>query len=294
MEKLADADADRDDRSLSEVLREAIASKNVTLAWLRSRLADDGNPVSLATLSYWRSGQRHPEGAASHVALESLERILDLPTGELTGLIGPVTEPVYPDRTLDQQWADASRHLAAVGINRTGVIQLRSLHSTVDVDHHGDQRRLHHRMLVQSRIEGLTEFGIVIGGTGGARGQVEVVECHGARIERTLLSDDALRFVMAVTLEEPLALGERSVVEFTLALPPGFCDEPRHVVSCRTQFKEVVVWTRFDPDHVPSSCEEITVDGDHEVVTRRKLVGFSTHLQRRDFGPGAVGVRWAW
>ncbi|WP_404436575.1 hypothetical protein LG322_15120 [Microbacterium aerolatum] len=86
----------------SATLRAAIDARRVTLAWLRERLAASGNPVAAATLSYWRSGARRPEGAQSLAAVEQLETLLGLDTGTLLSQIGPnqrvgpIGTPQYP------------------------------------------------------------------------------------------------------------------------------------------------------------------------------------------------------
>ncbi|KQZ23070.1 hypothetical protein [Microbacterium sp. Root553] len=68
-------------------LRAAISERGITLARLRSQLIDDGNPVSMATLSYWRSGDRQPEGAQSLSVVDGIEDRLGLHRGHLGGLL---------------------------------------------------------------------------------------------------------------------------------------------------------------------------------------------------------------
>ena len=52
--------------------RDAINARGLTLARLHEQLRARGNSVSMATLSYWRSGARRPEGAQSMAALSDL------------------------------------------------------------------------------------------------------------------------------------------------------------------------------------------------------------------------------
>ena len=66
----------REPDGFSEALRAAIDARDVSLVWLRDRLADLGSPVSLTTLSYWRTGRRHPEGAGSLAAIAAIEELL--------------------------------------------------------------------------------------------------------------------------------------------------------------------------------------------------------------------------
>ena len=73
----------REPDGFAEALRAAIAARGVSLVWLRDRLAYRGSPVSLTTLSYWRSGDRHPEGAGSYAAIREIENLLGLPEDAL-------------------------------------------------------------------------------------------------------------------------------------------------------------------------------------------------------------------
>ena len=63
-------------RTFADAFADAIARRDVTLSALRTRLEDRGNPVSLATLSSWRSGTRTPDVQRSWAALSDLEDLL--------------------------------------------------------------------------------------------------------------------------------------------------------------------------------------------------------------------------
>src|SRR5690349_5044665 len=79
--------------------RAAVNGRGVTLSWLQQRLQARGNRVSMAALSYWRSGARRPEGAQSLAALADIEDLLCVDAGSLSGLLGPTnrTGPLGPN-----------------------------------------------------------------------------------------------------------------------------------------------------------------------------------------------------
>lgn len=146
--------------TFSEALHAAIRDHGVTLAWLRSRLVDSGNPVSTATLSYWRSGARTPEGVSSLAAVEEIERILGLPRGHLGSRIGPsprlgrVSEqvvPVVPD--IEDAYAQTEAALSAPPISSTRGISCQ-VQAYIGAD--GLLARRVTRSLVQSTVDGLT------------------------------------------------------------------------------------------------------------------------------------------
>lgn len=88
--------------SFSSAFGAALTASGISLSSLQRRLVARANPVSIATLSYWRSGERTPEGAASLAAVEDIERLLSMPPGALGGLVpervrlGALHEPRNP------------------------------------------------------------------------------------------------------------------------------------------------------------------------------------------------------
>src|SRR4051794_27382889 len=72
-------------------LRAAIVARGLSLDRIQHRLGRQGVQISLATLSYWQSGQRRPERPTSLRALEHLEDVLEVPRQSLRDLLGPPT-----------------------------------------------------------------------------------------------------------------------------------------------------------------------------------------------------------
>ena len=96
-------DRESSSEAFAGALRDAINAKDVTLSWLQRQLKRRGNRVSMATLSYWRSGARRPEGVQSLAALADIEDLLGLADGDLnrllpstkrTGPLGPAQFPI--------------------------------------------------------------------------------------------------------------------------------------------------------------------------------------------------------
>jgi hypothetical protein len=73
----------------SAVLHLALESSGLTLDEVRSRLADSGSQVSMATLSYWRRGHSRPERPDSLPPVHLLEGVLGLPADALTSHLRP-------------------------------------------------------------------------------------------------------------------------------------------------------------------------------------------------------------
>jgi len=134
-----------DDEDFAEALRAAIEKRGVTLQWLHDRLRGLGRPVSVATLSYWRSGRSRPEHQTSLDALELLEELLRLPPGHLESRLGPPRRgrPIGPNSPLAQIDPRLRDALASIGYPEdfTGVREV-SAHLTFDVDPDLTPRRL--------------------------------------------------------------------------------------------------------------------------------------------------------
>src|SRR5690242_15148249 len=73
----------------SPALRAAIQASGLSLNRIQYRLAERGLVVSSATLSYWQSGRRRPTRQESVLVVRTLEEVLRVPEGTLTGLLEP-------------------------------------------------------------------------------------------------------------------------------------------------------------------------------------------------------------
>lgn len=70
-------------------LRAAIRARGLGLERIRYRLRARGVSISLATLSHWQSGRCRPERRESLLALEHIERVLEIPPDSLVQLLDP-------------------------------------------------------------------------------------------------------------------------------------------------------------------------------------------------------------
>lgn len=281
-------------------LRDAINLRDVTLTWLHEQLTGRGNRVSAATLSYWRSGARRPEGPQSMAALTDIEDILGLSPGALTGLLRSSnrTGPLGPSRfPIGQDGVErAVREVyAALGAVYPDTTREVTTHSVTDVGSDGSVVQSVMRSIVQSTTGTVTGIpfleltpGVrtpapfidaVAGGCITARSSHPNGEAHGALFE----------------LEAPLTAPGTAVVEWSMTYPPDYppMKETGHAVS--RQCRELLVWTRFHPDALPDWCEERMETPAGVTITPLSLDGrTSIHQVRRAFGPGLIELRWGY
>ena len=152
--------------AFAAALRAAIAERGITLSRLQKGLAEDGNLVSMATLSYWRSGDRQPEGAQSLSAVEGIEDRLGLVRGHLSSLLGPSTRlgPVAPPRLpFDEERENRETEETLLALRSAPQEALRDLstHLTVHVGASGAIESNVMRNLVQADQAVITELPLI-------------------------------------------------------------------------------------------------------------------------------------
>lgn len=284
----------------ASALREAVDAQGVTLAGLHRRLTDRGNAVSVTTLSYWRSGARRPEGAQSLAAVADLESLLGLDPGALidrlgstlrTGPLGPMAFP-FDEDSLEQRVRDTFTAMGAMYPDPTREL---SIHAVTDV---GPDRRVSRRamrMIVQSTSGEVAAVPFVEITQGTPTVSPSFSALGGGRIATTHTDPSRTVHGFLFELERPITSPESAVIEWAVDYPPDFPqgDGTGHGVAM--QCRELLLWTRFHPDAIPTWIEEVESTPGGEDVTVRMLRGAtSLHALRRGFGPGALTLQWGW
>lgn len=287
--------ADAVPADFAEALRHAIAARDVTLVWLRDRLAASGDPVSLTTLSYWRSGRRQPEGAHSRAAVDTIEQLLGLHPGQLSAHLGPSrrTGPLpAPRMPIDD---DELRRAIRAANEAVGVLDLRtardlSTHVVVDVDEHGRLRRRQVRMLVQATTGTVEHLSWLDVSSEPTSSRPRITSISGARVTASYEHPNRMvrshRFDLARAVSSP----DTALVEWTTEFDDDYPAEPEVGHFVARPARDVLIWVRFHPDHLPAWCTT-QVDGEppRRVDPRP---GHTIHVSRTRFGPGVLMVRW--
>lgn len=281
-------------------LRDAINAKDVTLSWLQQQLKRRGNRVSMATLSYWRSGARRPEGAQSLAALTDIEEILGLDDGALirllpsskrTGPLGPSQFPISEEE-IEKAVIEA---YAALGTPYPDPSREVTTHSVTDVDARGYLSFSSTRSLLQA-ISGTVVATPFLELTPGVRTTPPIFTAvSGGRIAGKYSHESGEVHGVLFELDVPLTAPDTTMVEWSVEYPEDYppTRETGHGVS--RQCRELLVWTRFHPDALPDWCEERVETPAGVTITPVTLNGSgSVHQLHRSFGPGAVELRWGY
>ena len=286
---------DSDSEGFAEALRAAIAARGTSLAWLRDRLVDLGSPVSLTTLSYWRTGRRQPEGAGSLAAVAAIEELLHVPPGHLIATVppsrrtGPVPTPKIPIDDAEIHRA-VEESLAAVEAPPLSTLRDLSSHVVADVDARGRLRRSHTRMVVQATSGELTRLAWVEVSPSPTLSAPRLTGVTGARM--TLTSEHPNRMVRSygLVLERAVEPPNTAVVEWTTEFDEDYPAETELGLFASRPVWETVIWVRFHPERLPAWCEE---QADTEEPRSLEIgPGRTAHAFRKGHGPGVLILRW--
>lgn len=286
--------------SFSQAFASALATTGVSLSRLHRRLVDHANPVSIATLSYWRSGERAPEGSASLAAVEDIERLLGLETGALVsripervrlGTVNPSELP-FTEAEVTQALTETLELLDAPRLDLTREV---SSHIVTDVDARGFLSRRATRALVQSVspqiIDALTYTTVSAHNT---LRQPDIT-VKGARLVREHLHASGHAYACVLELDASLAPGETTILELVMHRNGESASQPESGAFVVRRVRDLVLWTRFHPEAIPDWVEELErAEATGETVRRALRPQASVHQTRRDFGPGTLGIRWGY
>lgn len=286
--------------SFAETLSVAIRERRITLSHLRSRLVERGNPVSMATLSYWRSGARHPEGAQSLAVVADLEELLDLDRGALLSRLGPTlrTGPLgttaFPfDEELSERRVRET--FLAMGASYPDPTRELTIHVVADVGLAGRVLRRTTRLLVQATSGVVTAIPFVELTPDMPTPPPEFVAIGGGRISARHTHESHQVHGFLFEPEQPLTAPATAIIEWAVVYPPTFPQSDGTGHGIAFQSRELLLWTRFDPSAVPDWIDEVEETSAGVVVTPRTLDGASSlHALRRGFGPGALSMRWGY
>lgn len=277
--------------TFAEALGAAMERRGATLTHLRDRLAARGHPVSLTALSYWRSGQREPERAASLEAIPELEALLGLEDGALSRrLSGRLRRRVGAVEPFDELLGDPAVESV---IGEEDVCRVSS-HLVVDVGARGEILRARVRQVVVADREGVDGVTLFVGpDVGTQENAVVMTAVAGCTIEETYDVENGIRGSRLV-FERPLALGESTVTEIE-ATTDGLDLETDYALAAEQRLEEALVWVRFHADRTPSRCWVYFSEGGLSHSWPVELAGgTSVHYRQTAFGPGYLGVRWEW
>jgi hypothetical protein len=292
----------------SAVLHLALESSGLTLDEVRSRLAQNGTHVSMATLSYWRRGRSRPERPDSLRAVHLLEGVLGLPADALTAQLGPKRPRgrylARPVGGLDlvtafgggQELGDLLRDVETPIHNGFSRLAVHDLY-TVGPDR--EEVSVTTRMIVRAHADGVSRLMLIyrLYDADGRRASVRAI--RGCRVGR-LRSDPEHGFIAGdLILDRVLGIGDTAVVEFEASglNRPGMDSDFFHRVF-PAHVGEYMLQVQFSPGTIASRCFRYSrrVEDAPDRTVQEVWVGATglAHTVALDVPPGLVGLRWEW
>ena len=291
-----------DSQRFADVFAEALDAHGVGLTWLRERLKQRGHSVSLAALSYWRSGQREPGRRDSLDAIDAIEEILGLDPSTLSShLRGRAHSGPTPFDELVGLARRVGQDRGLVGEDEVDRI---AFDLVVDVDHEGRVTQVRVSQIFVAAVEGAASVTMFVApgvsADGGAFGDPDVGDTHlravsGCTVDGIVHVVDG---VSAATLrfDRPLVLGESVATEIVMVpLTDEAALDAQWGAVAEQRLEHCAVWVRFHPDRLPRRSwvgfQEAGIEHEWPVA----LDGGTGLLHRQtDFGPGLCTARWEW
>ncbi|MFW5470632.1 helix-turn-helix domain-containing protein [Knoellia sp. CPCC 206435] len=281
--------------TFADTLRRAIEQRGLSLDRIHARLHDRGVGVSVATLSYWKSGRSQPGRRSSLTTLPHLEDVLGLQRGELARVLPAVRERPRRKavRDLGTLWSDPSPAAVLARLDTTWDTELDRimLHDRLRL---GSDRRhlgLTVRQAMRARCDGPDRRVLLHQQDDPAVPLPELRVLRGARVGRVEREEAGGVVGAELHFCQPLRRGETVVVEYELAWAGNGPLDVEYTRRLRTPLRELLIEVEFHPQARPDAVTAFT----HE---RESLVGLDVEhratVVHPDNTPGTAGLRWDW
>jgi transcriptional regulator with XRE-family HTH domain len=289
-------------------LRSAIAARGLSLDRIQDHLLRRGIKLSIATLSYWQSGQRRPERPASLRALKHIEVILGLPTDALSALLGPanrrenrgLTEAAPAITDLWPRNPAVADLLAGVPTQVDTSMRRLTQHDRVTLGPDGRIMSMRCTQLMRADRDGADHFLFVFDWEGQGHSPPVVTNLRNCRLGRVVFNTMKGLFAGEFLFERPLRRGETVLIEYEFRNPTRNARPRKPSDSYSRRFgrpiREYVLEMCFDKQALPRQCQHFAsqLEDEEPKLVRNLHMGVSNSVLAigRDFGPGYFGVHW--
>lgn len=293
--------AGEDERFAAE-LRRAIEQSGLTLTAISQRLRTRHRPVSVATLSNWQSGRSLPGGEQSLGVLAALEELLGRSPDSLADIVGAPRLRGRAVRTTNFLGNRSSKAVFNEALQELGFASPeqyaheRVFHQHAVIDSSQTVQRFDFRLIVRALESGLCRLPAVY-----ALGPTEpniaprFIPLDGCSIGRRVVWPDRRVYGVELLADGQLDAGQVVSLSYRVELRAQAEDMTAVVYSLPRRANDVLLEVEFRGERRPVECERYL----------RTEAGESTsgvRLDHRDrlqfsearFGPGTLGLRWAW
>jgi len=281
---------DSSQTSFATTLDEAMRKRHLTLSELSDRLQARGHSVSLASLSYWRAGQREPIRRRSLEAVPEIEQLLNLPTGTLSNRLS-----LAPRGPAPHAFDELVGHVLPEPLTGEVDVDRVLFHMVVDIGTRREVVRARITQVFVARRDDVDGITIFVGPDPEVEDNDVVLRpLAGCSIDEVRDTDGGIR-ATRLCFERPLRKAESVVIEYEAAVQGRLDLDTEYGLVAEQRLEEAMVWVRFSPDCLPSRAwvwfEEDGLRHDWPV----DLDGATgIHYRQTTFGPGVLAARWEW
>jgi hypothetical protein len=271
--------------SFHGTLRAMIRCQHLTLQSVRKRLADNGYPVGLSTLSDWQHGRSRP---ASVEIVHALEEVLALPLDSLASLI--------PRTDLSERSGALGELLGTFPGAQERSVDILSKQDRVWVSETGAITRIATQLVLRARRDGVDSYVLrYFADPGTDLGRVDIEAIANCAVGAVRSHDHAPVLVAELLFHQQLRAGETWILEHQLTNPactPSmvFANAVRH------RMEHYVLQIRFDPAAAPVECHAFTQTDLYEPKRRTASLALSAHRTVHLIGTplitGLHGITW--
>lgn len=284
-----------------EALRAAITARGLTLRSIQRHLAARGVVVSVATLSYWQSGERRPQSASLR-AVTGLETVLKLPHSSLTRLLTgtPILRPAKA-KTWAQVSADAEaiqRLLGRLGPDLHDRLRVVSQHEFAEIDAARGLGACVNTVVVEAYRKSDRYLFTYQADPGNTAVDLQIDAEMNCRVGRMYAEPDSRVVVAELLFDRVLLPGETHIFRYGYRDRSGF-EQHNLTRSLRAGADVYVQAVRFTAPALPVRlfrCDSgqrlpVRANGRTELFLDPHHV---VHTVDRSVRPGVYGITWVW
>ncbi|MCA0435397.1 MAG: hypothetical protein LCH98_02740 [Actinobacteria bacterium] len=278
-------------------LGRAMEARGLSLERISAHLRARGHRISVATLSYWKTGRSIPGRTPSIRAVGALEEVLQVPRGSLARLIpravaGPAASATVRIVDLFEQQRLVDEMVRDLGRTWDEGVELVAMHAVSTVDERGLLVATTCREVLRVVREDTDSYLIGLGyPLGGCLPTIAAVSgCREGRWRYAAAESTAVRELMLPML----GVGATHVIDYDISYDvpsPAVVVPMAYVLGTTSPVREIYVEVRFTPGAEPAEVSTIEMTPEAESL-QRSPGRDRMALHRRLFGPGKLGFEW--
>jgi hypothetical protein len=238
--------------------------------------------------------------------VRTLEEVLRVPEGTLTGLLEPPGARRRPGprsgARVEALWRDpptadvVREHLS--GAWEAGLARI-SVHDRYEVGPDRRIRRIWHRQVLRAEQDGPDRWVLIFREDSPEDPLPEVRAVWHCRLGAVTVEQQPRLVVAELLFGRALSRGETFVMEYELGYRgPGAIARERYERKFRFPVREHVMELVFDPAAIPARCQLYSVPAGADGREQARTLGIEpsgyVHAVATDIVPGIRGIRWEW